>query len=189
MANHVLSLEVPTVLNTCVLKIFDTSVYQTSSPNIPIICPTLTITAPGFAYSKEITGTKMTDFVESGHITVTACDIALQVEDCGTKYGEIPDGIYVIKYSVSPNDLVFVEYNHMRISKALVKYNKVLCGVDVAACDPPAKIKEKLEKLRLIKMYLEAAKAKVEFCHEPQKGMSLYNYALKLLNKFECHNC
>ena len=30
-------------------------------------------------------------------------------------------------------------------------------------------------------MYLEAAKSKVETCHEQQEGMTLYNYALKLL--------
>ena len=189
MANHVLSLEVPTVLNTCILKIFDASVYQTGTPNIPIICPTLTVTPPAFTFSIELTGTKMTNFVEFGHTTITACDLGLQTKDCNSVYGAIPDGIYVLKYSVSPNDQVFVEYNHMRISKALNKYKKVLCGIDVAACDPPAKVKEKLEKLRLIKMYLEAAKDKVETCHDPQKGMSLYNYALKLLNKFECHNC
>ena len=38
-------------------------------------------------------------------------------------------------------------------------------------------------------MYLDAAKAKVEFCLEPQKGMTLYNYAIKLLNKFDCKTC
>jgi hypothetical protein len=38
-------------------------------------------------------------------------------------------------------------------------------------------------------MYLDAAKAKVEFCQEPQKGMTLYNYAIKLLNKFDCKTC
>jgi hypothetical protein len=77
----------------------------------------------------------------------------------------------------------------MRISQAMNKYYKVLCDVDANACDPPAKIKKTLEELRFIKMYLEAAKSKVEFCHEPQKGMSLYNYALKLLNKMSCTNC
>ena len=186
MANHILSLDIPTVLNTCVMKIFDTSVYQTVSPNIPIICPTLTITVPGFGYSTEIIGDKMINFVEGGHINLTACDLGLQKENCDTILANIPDGIYAIKYSVSPNNLVFVEYNYLRISQALNKYYKVLCNVDLAACDPPAKIKAKLERLRLIKMYLESAKSKVEFCHEPQKGMSLYNYALKLLNKFEC---
>ena len=38
-------------------------------------------------------------------------------------------------------------------------------------------------------MYLDAAKAKVETCHEQQEGMTLYNYALKLLNKLDCRNC
>jgi hypothetical protein len=189
MANHILSLDIPTVTNTCVMKIFDTSVYQTESPNIPIVCPTLTITVPGFGTSVEITGDKMLDFVELGHINLTACDLSLQTQNCGSTQANIPDGIYAIKYSVSPNNLVFAEYNYLRISQALNKYYKVLCNVDLAACDPPAKIKEKLEKLRLVKMYLESAKSKVEYCHEPQKGMTLYNYALKILNKFECNNC
>jgi len=101
----------------------------------------------------------------------------------------LPDGIYIIKYSVSPNDQVYVEYNHMRISYALNRYYNILCDVDANGCEPPLKVKQKLEQLGLIKMYLEAAKAKVEFCHEPQKGMSLYNFALKMLDKLDCVNC
>jgi len=77
----------------------------------------------------------------------------------------------------------------MRITQALMKYQKVLCELDIADCDPPETIKEKLKKLRTIKMYLEAAKAKVEICHEPDKGMRLYKYALKLLDKMTCKNC
>lgn len=180
MANHILSLEVPTVMNSCILKIFDTSVYVDS---IPVTCPTLNITVPGFGYSVQLETTE--DFVE----TITACDLQLQTTDCETVNVDIPDGIYIIKYSVSPNDVVYVEYNHMRITQALNKYYNVLCDVDAAACDPSYKIKQKLEELRLIYMYLQAAKAKVEYCHEPQKGMSLYNYALKLLNKMNCVNC
>ena len=180
MANHILSLEVPTVMNPCILKIFDTSVY---TPLLPVTCPTLNITVPGFGYSVQLDTTQ--DFVE----TITACDLQLQTTDCGTVTVDIPDGVYIIKYSVSPNDTVYVEYNHMRITQALNKYYNILCDVDAAACDPPFKIKQKLEELRLIFMYLQAAKGKVEFCHEPQKGMSLYNYALKLLNKMTCTNC
>jgi hypothetical protein len=186
MANHVLSLEVPTVMNSCILKIFDTSVYAIP---LSVTCPTLNITVPGFGYSNQIEGAVMTNFVNTGHITLTACDLQLQTVNCGTKYVDIPDGIYIIKYSGSPNDQVYVEYNHMRVTQAMNKYYKVLCEVDVAACDPPFKVKQRLEELRLIKMYLEAAKSKVEFCHEPQKGMSLYNYALKLLNKMTCTHC
>ena len=167
-------------MNTCILSIFDTSVY---TDLIPVSCPTLQITVPGFSYSTEIT------VLSNFNQVITACDLNLQTQNCGTTYTDIPDGIYIIKYSVSPNDIVFVEYNHLRITKALNRYNKILCRVDVADCDTPFKIKQKLEALRIIRMYLDAAKSKVEICHEPQKGMSLYNYALKLLNKMDCVNC
>lgn len=173
-------------MNECILKILDTSVYQTANPAIPVVCPTLNITVPGFGYSNQIDAT---NFYNDGFITLTACDLQLQTVDCGTKYFNLPDGIYIIKYSVSPNETVYVEYNHLRITHALNMYYKVLCDVDLAACDPPFIVKEKLEALRLIFMYLQSAKSKVEFCLEPQKGMSLYNYAVKLLNKLSCTNC
>jgi hypothetical protein len=180
MANHILSLEVPTVFNTCILSILDTSVYSTL---IPVTCPTLNVTVPGFNYSTQLT------IVPGANTILTACDLQLQTQNCATSLNDLPDGIYVIKYSVSPNDLVFVTYNHLRISKALNIYNNILCKLDLAACEPPANIKRKLEVLKMAKMYLDAAKAKVEFCHEPNHGMSLYNYALKIMRKIECKSC
>lgn len=180
MANHVLSLEVPTVMNSCILSVIDTSVY---SNLVPITCPTLNVTPPGFSYSTQIE-------LDPGFSQIlTACDLQMQLEQCGQVYADLPDGIYIIKYSVSPNDVVYVEYNHLRITQALIRYNKVLCELDLAACEPSQQVKDKLAKLQKVRMYLDAAKAKVEYCHEPQKGMSLYNYALKLLNKLTCTNC
>lgn len=181
MANHVLSLEVPDVLNTCIIKLFDTSVYATG---MPVVCPTLDITVPGFNYASELSVTP------GFNLTLTACDLGLQSNGCDTsEYANLPDGVYIIKYSVSPNEFVFVEYNHLRITQALNKYYNILCELDVADCDPPAHVEEKLKQLRAIKTFLDAAKAKVEFCHEPDKGMRIYNYALKLLNKIDCKNC
>lgn len=181
MATHVLSLEVPDVMNPCIIKVFDTSVYAS---NMPVVCPILAITVPGFNYSSEIS------VLDGFSATITACDLGLQATGCDlSEYANLPDGIYIIKYSVSPNDAVYVEYNHMRITQALMKYQKVLCQLELSDCDPPAEVKEKLNKLRTIKMYLEAAKAKVEICHEPDKGMRLYKYALKLLSKMTCKNC
>jgi hypothetical protein len=180
MANHILSLEVPTVLNTCIMSVLDTSVY---TQLIPVTCPTLNVTVPGFKFSTQLT------IVPGANTILTACDLQLQTQNCGTTLADLPDGVYVIKYSVSPNDLVFVEYNHLRISKALNIYNNILCKLDLAACEPSASIQKKLEILKTAKMYLDAAKAKVEFCHEPSNGMSLYNYALKIMRKIECKNC
>tara|TARA_R110000744_G_scaffold367996_1_gene477717 strand:- start:71 stop:613 length:543 start_codon:yes stop_codon:yes gene_type:complete len=180
MANHVLSLEIPTVGNTCVMKIFDTSVY---SAQVAVFEPKLQITVPGFTYATEV------HFQPESSVTLTGCDLGLQTTNCGQSYVNLPDGIYVIKYVVDPSHVVYVTYNHLRTTQALNLYQKILCDIDVADCDPPAKVKDKLNDLRLIGMYLEAAKSKVETCHEQQQGMTLYNYALKLLNKLDCRNC
>jgi hypothetical protein len=181
MANHVLSLDVPDVMNPCIIKLFDTSVY---SDLIPVVCPVLTITVPGFVYSSEIPVNP--NFSQ----TITACDLGLQNTGCDlSEYANLPDGIYVIKYSVSPNEYVYVEYNHLRITQALNKYYKILCELDVSDCEPRKDVEAKLKQLQKIKMYLEAAKAKVEVCHEPDKGMRIYKYAIKLLNKMNCVNC
>jgi hypothetical protein len=181
MANHVLSLEVPTVMNACTFVVMDTSVY---ADIVPVTCPTLNITVPGFNYSNQI------DFVPGSTSTLTACDLGLQTENCdGGPYLNFPDGVYVVRYSVSPNETVYVEYNHLRITEALNMYNELLCDLDVADCQPEKAVQDKLKTLRMIRVYLDAAKAKVEYCHEPDKGMIIYNYALKLMKKLNCNNC
>ena len=183
MAQHKLSLEATDTLNTTILCLVDTSVYDS---NVTLDCPILEITLPGFTHPVQFT----TPNINSGFIkNFTACDLEIQTANCNTTFNDLPDGIYVIKYSVSPNDIVYVEYNHLRITKALNCYNTIMCDIYVAACDPTSEIKEKLDKLALIKSYLEAAKAKVETCHEPQKGMALLSYANKLLGKFNCKSC
>lgn len=177
---HVLSLEAPDTLNVCILRLVDTSVY--SGINAPT-CPELLVTVPGFVNPVNVPA-------QPGFIlNLTACDLKIQNTNCGTTYFDLPDGIYVLRYSVAPNQYVYVEYNHLRITKALLKIRQILCTLDISNCDPPAKTKQKVEELGLIRMYLLAAKAKVEDCRKPAAGMEIYNYALKLLNKFECKGC
>ncbi|TXG78751.1 hypothetical protein E6Q11_00435 [Candidatus Dojkabacteria bacterium] len=183
MAKHVLSLEAPDTLNLCQLRLVDTSVYN---PDVEVKCPLLQITVPGFNYSVQLESPVVTP---GFMLNLTACDLELQHQGCGTTFNTLPDGIYVIRYSVSPNEHVYVEYNHLRMSKALTTYKELLCELDLGACEPDAKTAKKWADLNKIRMYLEAAKAKVEICHEPKKGMELYNYAVKLLGKFECKSC
>lgn len=184
MAQHVLSLEAPDTMNKCILRVVDTSVYN---PLKPPSCLRLLITLPGFQVPVSFDDTK----IQPGFmLNLTACDLDLQNAGCGTKYDDLPDGIYILKYSVSPNDLVYVEYNHLRITKALYMVQCILCALDLGTCVPPLEIKAKMDQLNMIRIYLSAAKAHVEFCHEPQKGMELYRYAIKLLNILSCGtNC
>lgn len=183
MAKHILSLEAPDTLNSKILRVIDTSIYATDmAPE----CPVLEVTLPGFKLPVQLGE----DVISTGFsLNLTACDLEIQTEDCGTNYKSLPDGIYIIKYSVSPNDVVFVEYNHLRVTKLLNNYNNILCGLDVAGCEPSVETQGKLDQLTKIKQMIDAAKAKVEVCHEPMKGMELYTYAKKLLSKFDCSTC
>lgn len=183
MAQHVLSLEVPDTLNRKILVIADTSIYNSQ---IQATCQLLQVTLPGFNTPVQFAEDK----IQPGFsVVLTACDLQIQNAGCGTSYNDLPDGIYIIKYSVSPNEIVYVEYNHLRVTDALNKIQSVYCGLDLGTCDPPEKKKEILEKIRLIQQYIKSAKALVEYCHQPSKGMDQYNYAMKMLNKLTCTTC
>lgn len=183
MAQHVLSLEALDTMNPCQLGVMDTSIYN---PDVEIKCPILEITLPGFNYAVQFGEDK----VQPGfNKQFTACDLEVQIDGCGTTFSNLPDGIYILKWSVSPNDLVYVEYNHLRITQALIRYQSILCELDINTCAPDAELTKQMNHLRQIRMYLDAAKAKVEVCHEPLKGMELFNYAVMLLDKIECKSC
>jgi hypothetical protein len=182
-ARHQLSLEVLDVKNFGILKITDTSVY---SDKIDIDCETLHITVPGFNKPIEI------ETVSGFDDVLTACDLNLQNKDCENVLADLPDGVYTIRYSVSPNDKVFVEYMHLRVTKILDQWYNQLCQLEMANCEPKEDVKKDLKELQLIKSFIDAGKSKVEYCHEPTKGMELYNYAKKKLDKFPdecCSSC
>jgi hypothetical protein len=174
---HQLSLEVPLVYNDRLLQVKDSSIYTSA---LPVDCARLEITVPGFVSAVAITVTK--DF----NRFLTSCDLGLQTVGCPEETQPLPDGLYVIRYSVSPNDEVFVEYNHLRMTQAWNWYYTKLCGIALDACAPGHEVKEQLRQFQLVRSYLEAAKAKVEYCHEPHKGMELLGYAGRLLERVGC---
>jgi hypothetical protein len=69
------------------------------------------------------------------------------------------------------------------------KYFNELCKLELAACEPQADVKESLNELRLIKSFIDAAKAKVEQCDDLQQGMELLVYAQARLQKFTSGGC
>jgi hypothetical protein len=83
---------------------------------------------------------------------------------------------------------VYVEYNHLRITAALAKIQTILCCLDVPNCEPVQPLRDKFRELNILQTMLEAAKAKVEYCHNPKQGMDIYNYVMSRLTKLSC-NC
>jgi len=187
MSQHVLSLEAPDTMNKSILRLIDTSVYNSQ---ILVKCPLLQITLPGFSTPANFTEQS---FQPGFTLNLTACDLGVQSTGCGTTYVDLPDGIYIIRYSVSPNDLVYVEYYQLRLTQTLNTYNQELCKIELAACEPSADIKARLSELRLIKSFFDAAKVKTEDCHDPGLGMDLLLYAKRRLERYiggckDCHN-
>ena len=181
--NHILSLDIPDTLNTRLLRVVDMSDYN---ENIPVKCQLLEITPPGFVHPVQFGS----EVIEPGFtLNLTTCNLQLQKYDCDTNRLELPDGIYVVKYSVSPNESVYCEYNYMKVSSLMTKYRCVLCSIPLDGSEPNEDTKEKLDLLSEINMYIQAAKVKAEDCGEPNKAMELYNYAKKLLGKFNCGGC
>ena len=174
---HILSLEIPTVSNCGLLCIKDTSQY---AAELAVDCEELLITLPGFSVPV------LTKVDKNFDMCLNACVIGTQTKLCGTEQQNLADGIYIIRYSVSPNTTLFVEYNHLRVTLLLTEYYQVLCNLDVQACQPDSQRQEVLSEMNFIKTIIDAAVANVEYCQASSQGMQLYRYAKERLNKINC---
>jgi hypothetical protein len=186
MGKHTLKINIPAVMDECILRIEDMSVYD---QNIPVSCPTLQVLLPSFNTATLLNDTTTPQIGPGFIVNLTACDLEIQTTGCGSEFYSLPDGIYVIKYSVSPNDIVYVEHNHLRITQAMIKWKKLLCDLKLPGCDPGVDKDKRLMELMKIRGYMEAAVADAEICRKPKEATELFNYAVKLMNKMECPTC
>jgi hypothetical protein len=179
-AVHSLSLNIPETSVETTLVIQDHSVYSGAS----VAERQLEIWVPGFPDSVVI----LEEGIPLGfNINMTAVTLGIQNPDSSIP-SILPDGLYRIKYSVfSTGDQV--EYYHMRTSRLLNIYNRELCKIHFQECEPSKEEKETLDKLRLIRMYMDGAKAKAEYCHAPNQGLQILAYAEKMLMKFVFKGC
>ena len=80
---HILSLEVPSIANCEILSIRDTSQY---SALLPVDCPELLITVPGFNSPALI------EVNQGFDLNLVACTLGVQSIDCGITNVALPDG-------------------------------------------------------------------------------------------------
>ena len=113
----------------------------------------------------------------------------IQTTGCDETRATLQDGIYIIRYQVSPTDKVYVEYNVLRITTILSTYYKKLCELDITPCEPTSVKQQLLAEMKYIRTLIDAAKAKVEYCQSPIEGMELYKFAKKKLSKITCDVC
>lgn len=176
MAKHILLIDVPDVSNEGIFLLNDISVYTNT---LPISCMNLQITPPGFG-----TPTVIEPTTPNFSLILNACTLGMMSSGgCGEFCPNIPDGIYNIYYSVSPNNGVWVEYQYLRITHAVNILNKLLCAVGLEECQPSREMDYELRSIDIIKNYLKSAQLSVNVLHEPEQGINLYRYALRLIEK------
>ena len=184
-AKHILSLEILDVSNTELLAIKDTSQY---AKGLGTDCTELLITPP----APEGTTTKTTSLISvkpGFDLNITACSLNIQLMSCNEVRTDIPDGVYIIKYQVAPHTKVYVEYTFLRVTGLMKLYYEKLCTLEINPCEPKGNKRKLLAEMHTIKVLIDAAKAKVEYCSQPDAGLELFNFAKKKLERITCKQC
>lgn len=176
MARHILGVDVIPTNNDEILHLFDTSSY---AKGLDVTCGRLEILVPGFRYAKII------DPVPYFNLAINAKDLEL-VPQSASALPALPDGIYNIKYSVSPNELVYTEFDFLRTQSFEIDLLNARCDIDLDTCTPSSDIIDQLKKLRDIEDYIKAAQGAV-YGGDLEKGAALYMYARTLFERFK--NC
>lgn len=168
-----LSLKIDDNTNPETLIVKDTSWYN---PDIPVTGAMLQITLPGFNHPIDFNVNKDFDIVLNSNT------LGLTLSLNNQPYIELPDGIYIYKYSICPKDRLWVEYNLFRVNSIMKRYHNLLCKSIISSCSFTIKDKDKINE---IKNYIDIAKATTDYCGNNCKATELYNYADELLSKYE----
>jgi len=182
MARHILQLDFGNITNEGVFLIKDISIY---APGLAVSCPELQILPPGYR-----TPTIISNIVSGFDLVLNACQVGmLSPGRCSNSCPGLPDGIWHFRYDVSPNAIVFVEYDVMRIVHAMNKCMNLLCKLSIPTCLPSAELQQQISELMFIQWLLISAKVTVEDQHKPDDGINQYRYALQLMEKVSSRRC
>lgn len=175
MAKHLLSLDVLPTTNEGIFLIKDTTIY---TPLLGISCPQLQVLAPGYTYPSAIPVSARFD------LAFNACSLGMLTSgSCVDSCPILPDGIYWLRYSVSPADQVYVEYNYLRTVQAMNRLNQIGCKIADTPCLPGTEQEYDIQQVSLIREYLISAKTLVENQNRPEDGINIYRFAITCMDK------
>ena len=173
---HILQIDVPNTYNEGVFLIRDISIYASG---LGVTNQSLQITPPGFT-----TPTVIVPTTENFQYVLNACSLGIVgPTGCSDMCPNIPDGIYGIYYSVSPNDQVYVGYQYMRIVSAINRLNALLCKLRLPNCLPSQELTYELNNISLIRNYLISSQTNCNDLHQLQDSVNQYRFAIDLMTK------
>jgi hypothetical protein len=168
-----LNLDVVDTHNFKTLGLVDTSWYN---PNITIETPTLQILVPGF--SKYVSPA----FVPKSLNIFNSNSVGLTNAGCEQELIELPDGLWKIKYSICPNDKLFIEKIFLRTDKLLCRYTQAFLTLDLEKMseDKERQKRRALEEAELYFKYAHAAANNKDY----KSAKDFYKKSDKLLSKY-----
>jgi len=155
------------------LGVLDTSWYN---PDIKIETPIIEILPPGYTVAAS-------PFFMIGALNVyNSNGLGITKASCEEELVQLPDGIWKVKYSICPNDKLFIEKFFLKTDIIRCRYTKAFLNLDLNVCDNPYNI-EKKKKLEEIEFYINGAVAAAND-KDAKLAIDLYNKANKLLDRF-----
>lgn len=176
MAKHILALDFPDTPNEGIFRIKDTSIY---TPLLKVECPELQILPSGYGRPAVLNS------ITAGFdLVLNACTMGIMgPASCADTCPNLPDGVWHIRYDISPNDKVYVEYDIMRTTHATNRLNAMYCATADKPCNPDADTVYQLQQLDLIRDFLVASQVLVGEQHKIEDGVNMYRYAVNLIDK------
>jgi hypothetical protein len=175
MSNLKLDILVIPTYNTLTLAVADASTYPTDPPNVS--GSNLEINVPNFGIVNIPFVVNELNIFSSANLGITPV---------GTNQ-PLPDGIYFLKYTVSPPHINFVEKSFMRVDRLQEKFDEAFMKLDMMECDRAIKMQAKVE-LTTVSFFINGAIAAANNCAIVEAN-KLYLQADKMLNNFMRRNC
>ena len=159
--------------NKMLLGVADASTYVTTPVN-----PTIEITVPSF-------GTVVLPFTVNNYNLFNS--ESLGITATGAALVPLPDGIYKLKYSITPAITNYVEKTILRVDQLQERFDEAFMKLDMMECDKAIKTQSKVD-LNTIYFFIQGAIAAANNC-ALETATTLYNQAQKMLNNFVKNNC
>lgn len=153
------------------LGILDTSWYN---PDIKIESPTIEVLPPGFSQA-------VSPFFMQKALNVYNSN-SLGITHFGNPLVDLPDGIWKVKYSICPNDKLFIERFFLKTDLIQCKFDQVFLNLDLQNMFSEQE-SQKRQKLKEIDLYIQGAIAAANK-QNPKLSIDLYNTANKLIKVF-----
>jgi hypothetical protein len=112
---------------------------------------------------------------------------SLGLSDVGQPLIPLPDGVYLLKYSIAPAYLYSVEKSIIRVDQLQEKFDSAFMKLDMMECDMAIKTQQKVT-LSSINFFIQGAIAAANNCAIAEAN-KLYAQANRMLDNFNKNGC